>query len=481
MENDKKLKVLIVASEVAPFAKSGGLGDVAGSLPKALRNMDIDVRVVMPKYKNIKEEYLYDMKFIGSFETRLSWRCTKANVIYKEWDFPIYFIENDFYFYRDGLYGYWDDNERFAFFSKAALDMLAMLDFYPDIIHVNDWQAAPVCIYLKENYKKLVYYSKIKTLFTIHNLQYQGNFGRDTLDVLDVPSWCYDNGNIELYGQLSYMKAGLVYSDMISTVSKSYADEIQTPQYGYGLDGVLRSRNDRLCGILNGIDYNVNNPETDPCIFKSFGINNIEAKKENKIQLQRTLGLQERDVPVISVVSRLADQKGFDILAQVFEELMREDIQFIVLGTGESRYEYMFRNFANMYHGRLSANILFDDSLSKKIYAGSDMFLMPSLFEPCGLGQMFSLRYGTIPIVRKTGGLADTITHYNPETKQGNGFVFETYDGGGLLWAAREAIKVYNMEGGEWQNVVRNALECDFSWHHSAQEYIDLYKNIISE
>lgn len=476
LSENNNLKILLVSSEVAPYAKSGGLGDVAGSLPKALKNLGVDVRVVVPKYKSIKSEHFSDVKFLGSFLTSLSWRTQEAKILLKETDFPIYFVENDFYFGRDGLYGYGDDNERFAFFCKSAIDMLALIDFYPDVIHCNDWQTGPISLFLKEIYCKLIYYSKIKTLFTIHNLQYQGNFGAETMDILGAPSHCFNN--IEFYGNVSYMKSGLMYADRISTVSKKYADEIQTDEYGYGMSGVLRDKRDKLCGIVNGIDYVVNDPASDTRIVKNFDVNSIYLKKENKRALQEQLGLEQRDVPIISIISRLADQKGLDLVAQIFEELMREDIQFVVLGTGESRYEYMFKNFASRYPGRISANILFDDTLAQRIYASSDMFLMPSLFEPCGLGQMFSLRYGTIPIVRKTGGLADTITHYNVDTKQGNGFVFEDYNGGGLLWAIHEALSVYHRGEEEWNQVVRNAMNCNYSWDSSAREYVKLYEEL---
>lgn len=473
------LKVLIISSEVAPYAKSGGLGDVAGSLPKALKELGVDVRVVMPKYKTIKEDYFQGVKYLGAFDTNLSWRTQKAGILLKEGDFPLYFVENGYYFYRDGLYGYPDDNERFAFFSKASVEMLTMIDFYPDIIHCNDWQTGPVCLFLKETYRKLVFYSKIKTLFTIHNLQYQGRFIADTMEMLNVPLHCYTD--LEFYGDILYMKAGLLYSDMISTVSKTYAQEIQTPQYGYGLDGVLRSRSDKLCGIINGIDYKVNDPATDKRIFRNFDTNSLELKKENKRLLQEQLGLEQRDVPIISVISRLADQKGFDIIAQSLERLMEQDIQFVVLGTGAYHYEEMLRYFAGRFPGRFSANIQFDDTLAQRIYASSDLFLMPSLFEPCGLGQMFSLRYGTVPIVRKTGGLADTIFHYNAETKTGNGFLFEDYDANGLLWAVGEALKVYNQGPEEWNHVVRNAMNSNYSWKSSAQEYVNLYQKMLEE
>lgn len=481
MEKSEGLKVLIVSSEVAPYAKSGGLGDVAGSLPKALKALGVDVRVVMPKYKSIKEKFLQDVQFVDSFPVSLSWRTQKATILEKKVGFPLYMIENDYYFGRDGFYGYGDDNERFAFFSKAAVDMLPMLDFYPDVIHCNDWQTGPVCLYLRETYKKILLYQKIKTLFTIHNLQYQGNFHRNTMELLEVPIDCYNNGNIEFFGNVSYMKAGLMYADRISTVSKRYAEEIQTAGYGYGMDGILQMKKDKLSGIINGIDYETNNPATDQRIYQGFDIDHIDKKYDNKRALQEELGLPRRDIPIISIVSRLADQKGLDIISVVMEELLQKDIQFVVLGTGEGRYEMMFKGYEESHPEKVRALIQFDDTLAQRIYAGSDMFLMPSLFEPCGLGQMFSLRYGTIPIVRKTGGLADTITHYTPETKEGNGFVFEDYNGEGLMWAINEALKAYYSGEHNWRGIVHNAMSCNYSWGNSAKVYKELYESMLQE
>ncbi len=473
---EKGLKVLIVASEAAPFIKSGGLGDVVGSLPKALRAKGVDVRVVIPRHMAIKNETMHGVEMIGEFDVHLQWRKQRAKILLKNGDFPVYFVENDHYFHRGGLYGFPDDNERFAFYSKAVLDMLSMLDFYPDVIHCNDWQTGPVCMYLKEVYSKVVSYSKIKTLFTIHNLQYQGRFEPDTMNMLDVPGWCY--GNVEFYNSVSYMKMGLVYSDYISTVSDTYAHEIQTSEYGYGMEGILRSRQDVLYGIINGIDYVANNPATDKHLVKNFDVDHIEDKWENKRALQKKLGLEERDVPMVAMITRLADQKGLDILSYVLDEMMQKDIQFVLLGTGEGTFEHLFRNMQTSYPGRVSANIFFDETLAQQIYASADLFLMPSKFEPCGLGQMFSLRFGTVPIVRKTGGLADTIQHYDPETKEGNGFLFETYDGYGLLWAVEEALRVYHMGKEEWKNVVKNAMNSDYSWENSADKYIAVYEQL---
>ena len=475
------LKVLIVASEAAPFVKSGGLGDVAGSLPKALKAQGVDVRVVIPRHMAIKNSEMQDVKYLGEFDVHLFWRIQRAKVLVKPQEVPIYFIENDFYFGRGDLYGYGDDNERFAFFGKAVLDMMALLDFYPDVLHCNDWQTGPVCLYLKEVYSKMVYYSRIKTLFTIHNLQYQGNFDKSTMEILGAPYYCYENGCVEFYNNVSYMKMGLACADRISTVSETYAKEIQTWEYGYGMDGILRSRREFLSGIINGIDYLSNDPETDSRLPYSYSAENLGGKEKNKRALQERLNLERRDVPIVAMITRLADQKGLDILSHVFHEMMQRDVQFVLLCTGETLFEYFFRDMSHRYTFKASINLYFDEILAQQIYAGSDLFLMPSKFEPCGLGQMFSLRYGTVPIARKTGGLADTVFPYNAETKEGNGFLFESYDGGGILWALDQALGVYHQGGDAWEQVVRNAMNSNYSWENSATKYIALYEALKEE
>lgn len=480
MKQAESLKILIVSSEAAPFVKSGGLGDVVGSLPKALRELGADVRVVIPKFRKIKNENFAGVEFLGNFNVKLGWRTQKAGVLYKNDSVPVYMIENDFYFGRDELYGYDDDNERFAFFSRAVLDMLPFVDFIPDIIHCNDWQTGPIPMILKETYKKISYLKNVKTLYTIHNLQYQGNFSPSSLEMFDLPRYLFDNGTVEFFGSMSYMKAGLMYADMISTVSETYAGEIQTEAYGYGFDGIMRSKSDKLRGIINGIDYVANDPATDKRIDVNFNTKSRSKKKENKRLLQERLGLEQRDVPMVCMISRLADQKGFDILANAMESLMNNDIQFVILGTGEKRYEDMFRYYENRWKGRFCSCIMFDDTLAQKIYASGDIFLMPSRFEPCGLGQMFSLRYGTVPVVRKTGGLADTVTMFNPATGEGNGFLFDTYDAGGILWAVGEALKVYR-DKDSWDKLVKNCMETKLSWTDSAKKYIALYEEILNK
>lgn len=474
------LKVLIVASEVSPYAKSGGLGDVAGSLPEALIKSGVDARVVFPKYKAINPKYLEKSKFEGSFVVTLGWRTQSASIYSLDTKVPTYVIENDYYFNRDGYYGYGDDNERFAFFSKAAIELLGLIDFKPDIIHCNDWQTGPLPVYLKDTYKKLVYFSDVKTLFTIHNLQYQGNFSRESLFMMDLSDSYYDGDKLEFYGNVSFMKAGITYADAVSTVSATYAGEIQTPEYGYGLDGVLRSRRKNLTGIVNGIDYEMVNPKTSKKIYENFDVFNHQGKKNNKYKLQKELNLPVCDTPMISIISRLVDQKGIELVGQAMDELMKKDIQLVVLGTGDGRYEHLFKYYAYKHPDKVSANILFDDTLAQKIYASSDMFLMPSLFEPCGLGQLFAMAYGTVPIVRTTGGLVDTVEHFDSEAGTGNGFVFNDYVCSGMLWAINEALKAYS-DPHLWYQVFRNAIDTRFSWDNSALEYVKLYKKLMKK
>lgn len=473
------LKILIVASEITPYAKSGGLGDVIGSLPRALSSYGVDARVVFPKYGSIRDEYMQDTEYIDSFAISLDWRCQTASVYrLKTAGVPTYMIGNDYYFGRDGLYGYGDDYERFAFFSKAAVECINYIDFIPDVIHFNDWQTGIGCVYLKDMYSQFLPLSNIKSLYTIHNIQYQGVFGKEVLYAIGLNDGYFVPDKLEFYGNISLMKAGIVYADAVSTVSETYAREVQTPQYGYGMDGVLREQSHKLCGILNGIDNSVNDPATDPQIFENYDASRLDAKKRNKKALQRQLGLPERDVPMISITSRLVDQKGFDLIGVAADEILSKDIQLVVLGTGDGRYEHLFRHLAYRAPERVSANICFSNELAQKIYASSDIFLMPSLFEPCGLGQLFAMRYGTVPVVRETGGLADTVTHFDPVAGTGNGFVFNDYVASGMMWALNSALDAYYSDG--WNTLVRNAMACDFSWTKSAEKYIELYERLKS-
>jgi len=476
------LKVLIVSTEVTPFSKSGGLGDVAGSLPKALKAQNVDVRVVFPKYRTIQKNLLESARYVDSLMVHLSWREQPAS-IYEIGEenpvgVPLYMIENDYYFGRDGYYGHGDDFERFAFFSKVSLEFLPKVDFKPDIIQFNDWQTGVGCTYLRDIYRQFVYYQDMKSIFTIHNLHYQGVFGREVLWSVGLNDGYFTGGALEFHGNISLLKAGVVHADVVSTVSATYANEIQTGAYGYGMDGLLRQRGEndgRLFGIVNGIDMESNNPETDQRILLNYNSENaIEKKRENKRQLQSMIGLPQSDVPMIGIISRLVNQKGFDIISVAMEEIMGRDIQLVVLGTGEGRYEELFRNYAWRFPHKVSANITFDDYLAQRIYAASDIFLMPSIYEPCGLGQMFAMRYGSIPIVRKTGGLADTVQHFDPNTNTGNGFVFEDFVASAMMWALNQALDLYYTP--HWNHVVQNAMNSDLSWDKSAKEYVELYK-----
>jgi starch synthase len=474
------LKILYVASEAVPFIKTGGLADVAFSLPKALKNMDVDIRVIVPKYKEIKDEFKDKMEHITSFQVPLSWRRQYAGVDYLEYEgVPFYFIDNEDYFKRDGIYGHYDDGERFSYFCKAVIESMEKIGFIPDIIHCNDWHTGIIPLLLKDHYKKYGKYNHIKTIFTIHNLKYQGVFPKEMLeDVSGLGMEYYDEDGLEFYGGINFMKGGIKYSDLVTTVSETYSNEIKDPFFGERLDGLLRYREDDLYGIVNGIDYEIYNPNNDENIFEKYDFNSIEKKEENKIRLQEQLNLPVRkDVPIISMVCRLANMKGLDLVLHVLEELLCEDVQLVILGTGQEEYEYKLKEFEYRYPKKLSANILFNEELAHKMYAASDMFLMPSLFEPCGLGQLIALRYGTIPMVRETGGLNDTIKSFREDTKEGNGFSFTNYNAHDMLYTIRRALKFYENKE-VWGKIVENAMNQEYSWNNSANKYKELYYKI---
>lgn len=479
----KNTKVLFVSSEVDPFAKTGGLADVAASLPKALNSLEQDVRVVMPKYKNIPKKYVDKMEYVGYIYVDISWRHQYCAILKLERDGVIYyFLDNEYYFGRDGYYGYDDEAERFAFFCKALIEFLPVIDFKPDIIHCNDWQTGVVSLLLNAHYRHLKFYRDIKTVYTIHNLKYQGVYPKEVLGEILGVSWDYfTSDGIEFYDEVNYLKAGVAYSHIINTVSKTYSEEIKTDFYGENLNNILNKRSEDLYGILNGIDMQLNNPATDERIFANFSKDDMEGKLVNRHMLQQATGFDERiDIPIIGIISRLVDQKGFDLMDFVMEELLTLDIQLIILGAGEQRYEEMLKYYEGKYPKKLSVNLKYDALLAQRIYAGSDMFLMPSLFEPCGLSQMFSLRYGTIPIVRETGGLKDTVTNYNEVTKKGNGFTFKRYNAHDMLFAIKQAVHFYYHRG-TWEFLMNNGMSEDFSWKRSAKEYIGLYKKALKK
>lgn len=470
------MKVLFASSEAYPFAMSGGLADVAGALPKALRRRLIGCRVVLPLYGCISEEMREKMTFITAITVPVAWRRQYCGIFEAHIDGVIYYlIDNQYYFKRDGLYGHYDDAERFAFFSRAVLEMIPHIGFKPDIIHCNDWQTGMIPVYLNEFYRKNEAWSGIKTVFTIHNIQYQGKYGHELYsDVLGLPEG--RESLVEYDGCVNLMKAAIQCSDKVTTVSPTYSNEILDPFYSHGLDFILKEFTYKLTGIVNGIDCEVYDPETDPLIYRNFSAENPEGKKADKAELQKELGLPERaDVPVIGMVTRLVKHKGIDLVKHVFEDMLKADIQFAILGSGEWEFETFFYEMSQKYPDKVGLKLGFDQRLAHRIYAGADIFLMPSLSEPCGLAQMVALRYGTIPIVRKTGGLNDTISDSGDGL--GNGFTFQNYNAHDMLETVWRAVAGYNDSDG-WATLRRRAMECDNSWGASAGAYIKLYKEL---
>ncbi|MEN8905877.1 MAG: glycogen synthase [Clostridiales bacterium] len=487
MQNN--LKVLFVSSEVYPFAKTGGLADVAMALPQELFSMGHDVRIIMPKYKTIKDidfKKVTDLSvWVGQRNEKFAIQETKYKyfVNNKEQEVTVYFVDSQYYFDRDKIYDYGDDGERFAFFSKAVLSMLPKISFKPDIIHCNDWHTGLIPMLLKENvdYLKNDYYKNIKTIYSIHNLGYRGDFPKDIILLLGVSNKVFVPDKAEFFGMFSYMKVGIAYADIINTVSKVYALEIQTGYYGERLDGVLRKRTKDLYGIINGIDYNVFNPSLDDKIYRKYSLDNLDEKYVNKFQLQKELLIPQKNVPVISIITRLAEQKGLNLLLEKMDQLMSKDIQLIVLGSGDYEYENGLQYFRDKYPDKIAIYLGFNGVLANKIYAASDMFLMPSRFEPCGLGQLISYKYGTIPIVRSTGGLADTVLDYNGDRLNGTGFTFHDFSSDDMLNAIDRAIELYSGEPGKWKKLVKQAMSFDYSWREPAKEYIELYNKAIQK
>ena len=478
------MKVLYVASEAVPFVKTGGLADVAGSLPKALLKEDVDIRVIMPKYGAIGKEYIDSMEHVYDGELEVAWRSkyigldklVLENVTY-------YFVDNQEYFNREGFYGYDDDAERFSFFSRAVLNLLPAMDFWPDVIHTNDWHAGLVNVFLKLEHMEDERYQNIKTLYTIHNLKYQGVFPKDIMpDVLGLDWKYFNNGDLEFYDAVNFMKGGIIYADYISTVSRTYAQEIQYDYFGENLDGLLRSRRDSLYGIVNGIDYNIYNPATDKNLFETYDVDSRDRKADNKTELQNFLGLpMSRRTPMVALISRLVEAKGLDLIVRMMDEILQhENIQLVILGTGDKEYEEWFKGLEWRFPTKVKANIRFSNELAQRIYAAADIFLMPSNYEPCGIGQLIAMRYGAIPVVRETGGLKDTVQQYDKYTNEGNGFVFCDYNAHEMMYALKRALSAYeNFE--EWQHIVENAMNTDYSWKNSAKEYKALYNRLLAE
>ncbi len=478
------MKILFVGSEAMPFAATGGLGDVLGSLPAAIKttDKDSDIRLVMPLYSSIAREYRDQMKFIKSFDVALSWRNQYCGVFELEKDGVIYyFLDNEYYFKRDAIYGNFDDGERYAFFCAAVMRMMYVVDFYPDILHAHDWQSALAVIYLNLKYKQIREYSGIKTVFTIHNIGYQGKYDFAILgDVFDISN--EDRHHVEYDGCINLMKGAISLCDKVTTVSPTYANEIKTAEYAHGLESILRDNEYKLTGILNGIDYVYYNSKDDPDIPVNFTSRSISKKVKNKLALQKECSLPEReDVPMYAIITRLAGHKGLDLVKNIMEQFVGEnDIQLVVLGKGEYDYECYFTYLAQKYPDKVSALIVYDRALSKRIYAAADMFIMPSKSEPCGLAQMIASRYGTVPITRETGGLYDSIKGYYLDAKGkvcGNGFTFANYNAHELLGRMESALELYQ-DSDAWSKLVKKVMSVDFSWEKSAFAYIDMYNSI---
>ena len=473
-------KVLYVASEAVPFIKTGGLADVVGSLPKCFPKEYFDVRVVIPKYACMKQEFKDRLHYITNFYMDLNWRQQYVGIFEMEYEgIKFYFIDNEEHFSGDKpYYGMPGDLEKFAFFSKAALSILPVIDFRPDIIHCHDWQTGLIPVYLKERFQGSDFYRGIKSVMTIHNLKFQGVWDIKTVkSITGLSDYFFTPDKLEANKDANYLKGGLVYADAITTVSNTYAEEIKTPFYGEGLDGLMQARSNSLRGIVNGIDYAEYNPETDAMIATNYNAKTFRKEKvKNKTALQEELGLEVNPkAMMLGVVSRLTDQKGFDLIAYMMDELCQDAIQLVVLGTGEEKYENMFRHFAWKYDTKVSANIYYSEAMSHKIYAAADAFLMPSLFEPCGLSQLMSLRYGTVPIVRETGGLKDTVQPYNEFEGTGTGFSFTNYNAHEMLNTIRYAERVYYDRKREWNKIVDRGMAQDYSWNNSAKQYEEMY------
>lgn len=472
--------ILFVSSEAVPFIKTGGLADVVGSLPKNIDKNKFDVRVIIPKYMCIKEELRFSLEYVDSFYLDFYGRSRYVGILKKVVDgITFYFIDNEEYFGGDRPYGDWlYDVEKFTFFSLAALSALPVIGFKPDVIHCHDWQTGIIPVYLKSRFKGGGFFDDIKSVMTIHNLKFQGVWDVDTVrNITGLDASFFSSDKLEAYKDGNLLKGGIVYADAITTVSDTYANEITTPYYGEGLDGILSARRNSLRGIVNGIDYDEFNPEKDKLIYNNFGIKDFRKEKvKNKTELQKELGLNvDKSVFTLGIVSRLTDQKGFDLIDCVMEEICNENISVIILGTGDIKYENMFRYYDQKYNDKVRANIYYSEDLAHKIYAACDAFLMPSLFEPCGLSQLISLRYGTLPIVRETGGLKDTVYPYNEYDDSGTGFSFANYNAHEMLDMIKYASYVYNNRKVKWNRMVERAMTMDFSWKESAIKYSELY------
>ncbi|MGX7196618.1 glycogen synthase GlgA [Enterococcus olivae] len=476
------MKLLFAAAECAPFFKTGGLGDVAAALPKELVKKDIETVVVLPYFTKMPPQYKEQLEDVMDFTISVGWRQQYCGVK-RLWmnGLTYYFIDNMYYFDRESLYGYYDDGERFAFLQMAIIELMERINFIPDVLHVNDYHTAMIPFLLKEKYHWIEAYRSIRTVLTIHNIEFQGQYGKTVLpDLFGMGTERYDDGTVRMGDALNFMKAGILYSDRVNTVSPSYAKEIQTTEFGSGLDQILRMESGKLSGILNGIDYEINDPETDPALVAHYSVDDRSGKADNKDELQRLMGLRPKpEVPLIAVVSRLTYQKGFHLVLDELENLLQFDIQFVLLGTGDPLFENRFQSIAERYPEKCSVSISFDVNLAQKMYAGADIFLMPSAFEPCGLSQMVSMRYGTLPVVHEIGGLKDTVEPFNPIEGSGTGFGFQDFSSYHLMECLKKAIELYDESPAAWDTLCHNAMSKDFSWETCCEGYLALYKSLV--
>ena len=477
------MKILFAASEVAPFIKTGGLADVAGSLPQALAKEGHEVKVILPLYEGINGDWRSQMTFVKYFNVTLSWRQVYCGIFSLEREGVTYwFVDNEYYFKRWQMYGHFDDCERFAYFSRAIIETPGQLDWAPDIIHCNDWQTALVPVYLLEEKYRIPQLGSTKTVFTIHNIEYQGRYGDQVLeDVIGLDRSYFNEGMLAYHRDVNLMKGAIMASSFVTTVSPTYAQELRTPFYAHGLDGVINQQSGKLQGILNGIDTQLYDPAANPGLACNYTFKTLDkGKAACKQALQQAVGLQENpDVPIIACVSRLVGHKGFSLVTDALHEMMALNIQMVVLGTGDWQYEEAFRHAQGQYPGRFAAQITYSAPLSIMIYAGADLFLMPSISEPCGLSQMIAMRFGTIPVVRETGGLKDTVTPYNKFEGTGRGFTFANISAGDMTWVLREAVDLYYNNKKAWRGLQKESMTADFSWAHSAQQYLGIYQRIL--
>ena len=473
----KRKKILFVASEAAPFISTGGLAEVVGSLSKALVKKGDEVRVFLPLYADIKQEYREQFRFLGNTTVPVAWRNQYCGVFEYVLDGVIYyFVDNEYYFKRKGCYGHFDDGERFAFFCRSVMEILPLVNYYPDVLHCHDWQAALAAIYLKTIYCKQDGYRDIKVVFTVHNIEYQGKYSMDNLQWLFGIDGYYQ-GLVEYNGCINLMKGAIECCDRFTTVSPSYAEEIKNPYFSHGLDGIVRRNESKLCGILNGIDTVSYDPATDKALYANYDSKTLKNKAVCKEQLQRMLNLQIRpNTPIVAMISRLVDHKGFDLVTAVIDEALDNDMQFVLLGTGEGYYEHFFAELAARHPQQVATVIAFNPELSRQIYSGADIFLMPSKSEPCGLSQMIASRYGTVALVRETGGLKDSIKPYGAG---GNGFTFGNYNAHDMLYVLKEAMTLYR-DKEKWRELVTKAMNTDFGWNISAENYDDLYSDLLA-